>query len=101
MTKLCIGGKKAQPLRRSFGHGDRHGFQLAFYPGRSLVQFDGLGRSPHLVYFTGPSPDSDDWHPVTQEDTWQGAGVTLEDLYRQNPAAVYEVDAEDYIRSRP
>ena len=50
--------------------------------------------------FTGRSPDSDDWHPVTPEDTWQGAGVTLEDLRRQNPAAVYEIDAEDYVRIR-
>jgi len=50
--------------------------------------------------FTGRSPDSDDWHPVTPEDTWQSAGVNLEHLRRQNPAAVYEIDTEDYIRIR-
>ncbi len=50
--------------------------------------------------FTGRSPDSDDYHPVTPETTWRDATLALDRLHPKDPAAEYEVDAEDYVRIR-
>lgn len=50
--------------------------------------------------FTGRSPDSDDFHPVTPEATWRETLQALEVLQRRNPGVAYEADAEEFVRIR-
>ena len=55
---------------------------------------------PSWRVFTGQSVDGDDYHPVTQEDTWESAWQIVKSLRDENPGVRYGVDADEHVRIR-
>lgn len=78
------------------------GMDCAWFPTFFEAWCDSFGCTDLPIWrvFTGQSLDSDDYHPIRPEGTWESAWQIVKTLREENPDLRYYVDADEHVRIR-
>ena len=78
------------------------GMDCGWFPTFFEAWCDSFGCTDLPIWrvFTGQSRDSDNFYPITPEDTWESAWQIVKTLREDNPDIRYDVDADEHVRVR-